>query len=139
MSIIRHPIWQYAYFVEDIDEACRKWNKMMGAGPFHVVRHHVAENFQYRGQHIEAVQITVTDIALCRPVEIGVHALVELRRQARAAGVPLFGSLGMFHAISGTKRLHQMIERGANGGEIAAAWNAEVGRFRSQRQRYLLY
>ena len=35
MSIIRHPIWQYAYFVEDIDEACRKWNNMVGAGPFH--------------------------------------------------------------------------------------------------------
>ena len=31
MSIIRHPIWQYAYFVEDIDEACRKWNQMVGA------------------------------------------------------------------------------------------------------------
>ena len=49
MSIIRHPIWQYAYFVNDIDEACRKWNKMVGAGPFHVVRHHIAESFRYRG------------------------------------------------------------------------------------------
>ena len=54
MSIIRHPIWQYAYFVEDIDEACRKWNKMVGAGPFHVVRSHVAENFRYLGEHVEA-------------------------------------------------------------------------------------
>ena len=32
MSIIRHPIWQYAYFVNDIDEACHKWNRMVGAG-----------------------------------------------------------------------------------------------------------
>ena len=54
MSIIRHPIWQYAYFVEDIDEACKKWNKMVGAGPFHVVRSHNAENFQYLGEHVEA-------------------------------------------------------------------------------------
>jgi hypothetical protein len=54
MSLIRHPIWQYAYFVDDIDEACIKWNKMVGAGPFRVVRHHIAENFLYRGEHVEA-------------------------------------------------------------------------------------
>ena len=54
MSIIRHPIWQYGYFVNDIDEACHKWNKMTGAGPFHVVRHHIAENFLYRGEPVEA-------------------------------------------------------------------------------------
>ncbi len=54
MSIIRQPIWQYAYFVEDIDEACHKWHKMMGAGPFRVVRHHIAEDFRYKGEHVEA-------------------------------------------------------------------------------------
>jgi hypothetical protein len=27
---------------------------MVGAGPFHVVRHHIAENFRYRGEPIEA-------------------------------------------------------------------------------------
>lgn len=54
MSIIRHPIWQYAYFVNDIDEACNNWNKMVGAGPFHVVRHHIAEGFLYKGEHVEA-------------------------------------------------------------------------------------
>lgn len=54
MSIIRHPVWQYAYFVNDIDEACHNWNKMVGAGPFHVVRHHIAEGFLYKGEHVEA-------------------------------------------------------------------------------------
>lgn len=54
MSIIRHPIWQYGYFVNDIDEACHNWNKMVGAGPFHVVRHHIAEGFLYKGEHVEA-------------------------------------------------------------------------------------
>ena len=57
MSIIRHPIWQYAYFVEDIDEACHKWHKMMGAGPFTVVRHHIAEDFRYKGEHVEAESV----------------------------------------------------------------------------------
>ncbi|MBL6691103.1 MAG: VOC family protein [Pseudomonadales bacterium] len=54
MSLIRHPIWQYAYFVDDIDEACHKWHQMTGAGPFQVVRHHIAENFRYKGEHVEA-------------------------------------------------------------------------------------
>jgi hypothetical protein len=52
--LIRHPIWQYAYFVDDIDEACHRWHKMVGAGPFRVVRHHIAEGFLYRGEPIEA-------------------------------------------------------------------------------------
>lgn len=52
--LIRHPIWQYAFFVDDIDEACIKWNRMVGAGPFHVVRHHIAEGFLYRGEPVEA-------------------------------------------------------------------------------------
>ena len=54
MGIIRHPIWQYAYFVEDIDESCRRWNELVGAGPFHVVRHHKAEDFRYLGEPVEA-------------------------------------------------------------------------------------
>lgn len=54
MGIIRHPIWQYAYFVNDIDESCRKWNALVGAGPFQVVRHHVARDFRYRGEPVEA-------------------------------------------------------------------------------------
>ena len=45
----------------------------------------------------------------------------------------------MFHAISGTKRLHQMLEGGASGRQITAAWAGEVERFKIQRQRYLLY
>jgi catechol 2,3-dioxygenase-like lactoylglutathione lyase family enzyme len=53
-GLIRHPIRQYAWFVDDIDEACYKWNKMLGAGPFFVVRHHIGEGFLYRGKHIEA-------------------------------------------------------------------------------------
>ena len=69
MSIIRHPIWQYAYFVEDIDEACRKWNQMVGAGPFHVVRHHKAEDFRYLGEPIEA------DVSYA--FEVGVETLAE--------------------------------------------------------------
>ncbi len=99
----------------------------------------VAANPRFEGQRIGAIRIAVTDIAAYKPVEVGVHALAVLQAQARARNASLFGGLGMFHAISGTKRLHQMLERGATGPDITAAWQGEVARFKTQRQKYLVY
>ncbi len=99
----------------------------------------VATNPRFEGQRIGAVHITATDINVFKPVDVGIHALAELQRQAKSRNATLFGSLGMFHAVSGTRRLHQMIERGATGDEIIAAWSGEVAAFRKQRQRYLMY
>ncbi len=99
----------------------------------------VAANPRFLGQDIGAVRIAVTDIAVYKPVEVGIHVLAELQAQARGRGQPLFGSLGMFHAVSGTKRLHDMIARGASGPEIVASWQAEIGRFKAARQKYLIY
>jgi uncharacterized protein YbbC (DUF1343 family) len=99
----------------------------------------VAANPRFLGQNIEAVRIDVTDVARYRPVEAGVHALAMLQQQAKAKSSPLFGSLGMFHAISGTQRLHRMVTRGATGDDIVAAWQAEVTRFKAARQKYLIY
>ena len=51
MSLIRHPIVQYAYFVKDVDESILKWVNMFGAGPFlKVPRWSGAKNHLYRGQ-----------------------------------------------------------------------------------------
>jgi len=99
----------------------------------------VAKNPRFKGQSVRGVRIAVTDAARYRPTEVGVHALAELQRQASARGVALFGSLGMFHAIAGTQRLHAMLGRGASGAEIIAAWASEVERFRLRRQPYLMY
>ena len=49
-----YPIFQHAYFVNDIEEAARKWNRLCGAGPFVHVPHHVTDKFQYRGTKQEA-------------------------------------------------------------------------------------
>ena len=49
-----YPIFQHAYFVNDIEEAARKWNRLYGAGPFVHVPHHVTDKFQYRGTKQEA-------------------------------------------------------------------------------------
>ena len=34
MSSAPYPIFQHAYFVNDIEEAAIKWNRLHGAGPF---------------------------------------------------------------------------------------------------------
>ena len=54
MLLGRYPIFQYAYFVDDIDLAAAKWHKLLGAGPFFAARHHRCDRFHYRGQPIEA-------------------------------------------------------------------------------------
>ena len=50
--LIRYPIVQHAWFVNDIDEACRKWNMTTGAGPFFVTRGHWGDRHLYRGEEM---------------------------------------------------------------------------------------
>ena len=49
-----YPIFQYAFFVNDVEEAAHKWNRLYGAGPFVIVPHHKTDKFQYRGTKQEA-------------------------------------------------------------------------------------
>lgn len=42
--LLRYPIFQWAWVVNDIDEGCRRWHETTGAGPFFAVRHHKGEN-----------------------------------------------------------------------------------------------
>jgi uncharacterized protein YbbC (DUF1343 family) len=99
----------------------------------------VAADPRFEGQLINAVRVTVTDVAAYRPLEVGMHAIAHLQRTAKSRGVPLLEKLGMFHAIAGTTRLHSLIERGASGTEIIASWQSEVQRFKAQRAKYLMY
>lgn len=49
-----YPQFQHAYFVNDVEEACKKWHRLFGAGPFVVAHHHVTDTFMYRGTDTEA-------------------------------------------------------------------------------------
>ncbi len=100
---------------------------------------HVAPNPHFRGQPVGAVRLVVTDATRFRPVDVGAHVLVALQQQASSRGADLFGKLAMFHAISGTRRLHQMVVSGASGREIIGSWSGDVAQFHQQRQRYLVY
>jgi hypothetical protein len=53
--LIRYPIVQYAYVVDDLDEGIRHWVEVMGAGPFFVSRNHRGRDHTYRGVLDDAV------------------------------------------------------------------------------------
>lgn len=48
------PIFQFAYFVDDLEVAAEHWARTVGAGPFFVAAHHRADRFEYRGTPVEA-------------------------------------------------------------------------------------
>ena len=50
----QYPIFQYAYYVNDLEASINKWAKLYYAGPFVMVPHHVTDKFHYSGQDIEA-------------------------------------------------------------------------------------
>ena len=54
MMLSRYPLFQYAYFVNDVEEAVHKWNRLFHAGPFVIVPHHKTDRFDYRGTDQEA-------------------------------------------------------------------------------------
>lgn len=49
-----YPIFQQAYFVNDLTASIHKWNRLFGAGPFVLAPHHRTERFMYRGTTQEA-------------------------------------------------------------------------------------
>ena len=48
------PLFQFAYFVPDLEAAAQHWASTVGAGPFYVAAHHKADRFEYRGTSVEA-------------------------------------------------------------------------------------
>ncbi len=52
--LTRYPMFQQAYFVNDLERAMHHWNRLFGAGPFVVTEHHKADRFEYRGTDQEA-------------------------------------------------------------------------------------
>ncbi len=66
----------------------------------------VATNPLYVGQTINGVRVVVTDVSRVEPLEIGIHALTRVLKQARANGrTRLFRDVSFFHKIAGTRRL----------------------------------
>ena len=101
MSLIKRPVFQYAYFVNDIDEAARRWIRLFGAGPFYVVRNHRSEGyFRYRGGDTQA-DVSYA-FAYCGPVQIQLIAQHDeqssIYREMFPKGVEGFHHVGILSA-----------------------------------------
>lgn len=64
MSIDRRELFQTAYFVNDVEQAVQRWNRLFGAGPFVVLHHHTFDTYQYRGRSLHASEIPDFSYAL---------------------------------------------------------------------------
>lgn len=74
-TFMKRPIFQYAWGVNDLDAACRRWIDAFGAGPFFTARHHKAGGYyRYRGDPREC-DLSYA-FGYCGPVMI---QLIELR------------------------------------------------------------
>ena len=54
MTLETYPLFQQAYFVNDVEAAARNWSRLFGAGPFVLTPHHKTVRFSYRGTAQEA-------------------------------------------------------------------------------------
>ncbi len=99
----------------------------------------VAENPRFKGETVNGVRIGITEVDKVRPLELGIHALSLLQREARAKGRSILPDNRMFQLIAGTERLKAMLAAGRNGTEIIASWRSEVAAFEQKRAKYLLY
>ncbi len=55
MTMLQHyDFFQEAWLVNDLEQACDRWNTLYGAGPFFITEHHKADHFTYRGTNQEA-------------------------------------------------------------------------------------
>jgi len=52
MALGRRELFQTAYFVNDVEQAVHRWNRLYGAGPFVVLPHHKFDTCQYRGRRL---------------------------------------------------------------------------------------
>jgi catechol 2,3-dioxygenase-like lactoylglutathione lyase family enzyme len=54
VTLATYPLFQQAWFVQDLEHSIDGWSRLFGAGPFVVVPHHRTERFTYRGTTQEA-------------------------------------------------------------------------------------
>jgi catechol 2,3-dioxygenase-like lactoylglutathione lyase family enzyme len=52
--LTRFPLFQQAWFVNDLDASIERWSSVFGAGPFVRSPHHQCDSFTYRGTTQEA-------------------------------------------------------------------------------------
>jgi uncharacterized protein YbbC (DUF1343 family) len=94
------------------------------------------DSSKFAGQPCHGVAIEIVDRHALQPMELGLAMITAARSmfEKRLELVP-----SHFDRLAGTDRIRAAIEAGASVADIAAGWQADLQRFRAQRDRYLLY
>ena len=127
-----------------------------GASPFEIIgagklnaeraaRALVAQNFSgvtfspsASGGH-QFVRLSINPHASANLTAIGIGFLVEANRASNVFARSNGEHLNMFYKCYGSASILSQIERGTPASKIVAGWSANVSRFKSERQGYLLY
>ncbi|PSQ73908.1 MAG: DUF1343 domain-containing protein, partial [Bacteroidetes bacterium QH_6_64_77] len=95
---------------------------------------------RFEGEQVHGFELEVTDRQAVYPLEIGIHALHAMYRQAQAEGYTNFVSRPQhLTRLAGTNRLLRLLRNGTPPDSIVASWREEVAAFRDQRSAALLY
>jgi Glyoxalase/Bleomycin resistance protein/Dioxygenase superfamily len=57
-------LFQTAFYVQDIEKAVYRWNRLYGAGPFVVLHHYKMEKLEYRGRQLDKSEFPDLSYAL---------------------------------------------------------------------------
>ncbi|MGW6060055.1 exo-beta-N-acetylmuramidase NamZ family protein [Streptomyces sp. NPDC055189] len=91
---------------------------------------------KFQGKTIGGVQLHVHDREAYDPVRTGIALLVTAKKTWSGFA---WRSDNWIDKLTGTTRVRTMIDAGAGTGEVVAAWQDDLARFRAVRKRYLHY
>jgi uncharacterized protein YbbC (DUF1343 family) len=111
-------------------------NQRSVPGVHFVAARQTPDSSKFAGQECEGVAISIVDRELIQPMALGVTMLATAR-QIAPSRVQLMSST--FDHLAGTDRIRQALESATPAAEIITAWQPELQRFRSLRERYLAY
>lgn len=95
---------------------------------------------KFKGRAIAGVRLKITDAAVFRPVETGIHVLSALYRAVPASKrKSFFAPAGWLTKLAGTRRLETALGRAVPPEKIITRWAREIDRFAERRKPYLLY
>lgn len=83
--------------------------------------------------------VTGQDLRTVKSNGLDLHYLISWHALFKQHGLTFFTSADFMDKLAGSATLRSQIEQGLTAAQIAASWQADLSRFRQQRQAYLLY
>ena len=94
------------------------------------------DSSKFAGELCHGVSIEIVDRLRLRPMEMSMTMIAAARA---IAGSRVQLNASRFDGLAGTNRLRRAFEAATPVDEIVAAWEPDLQRYRSRRERYLLY